>query len=465
MVNHQRARSSTIAFDPPTGWGLLRRPREIPGTLVLVLTLAVRAAAQAPDIILIETDDQPWHTLQFMPNVQRLIGDQGVTFRRYYVSTSLCGPSRATTLSGQHSHHNGVTRNAAAAAHFDATTSLATWLDAAGYRTALVGKYLNDYGVGVFPGVFPAVPPGWDYWRGMKGGGYFNFDISVDGVVEQHRGRTSDQYSTNVLRDYAVDFLQSSSTETPVFLFFTPFASHRIWTPDPVDLQAFDGLPFLARANYNETDVTDKPVWIRTLPLAQDQQIRLEGEKIAEVLQAVDRAVAAIVAAAEARGRPLYILFTSDNGWALGSHRWTKKLCVYDECSREPLLVRGPGIPAGVAIQKTKLASNVDLAPTIAELAGATPSLNVDGISLVPLLKDPDLPWTRDLLLENLGPQAKYWSVRTADGWEYTEYPQTQEFELYDLNADPSALQSLHADSAFGAKRAELAAKLAPMKH
>jgi arylsulfatase A-like enzyme len=213
--------------------------------------------------------------------------------------------------------------------------------------------------------------------------------------------------------------------------------------------------------------VSDKPAWVRALAPAKDQKMRLQHEQQIEALQAVDRAVVDVLAAAEGRGRPLYVIYTSDNGWALGAHRWTQKWCGYDECSREPLLVRGPGIEAGTVVPATQLASNVDLAVTISDWAGATPDIPVDGVSLRPLLDDPDISWNRDVLLElRGGPHVnrKHWAIRTHDGWVWTEYDNGDR-ELYDMNADPWQLQSLHANPAFAAKRAELAARLAPMKN
>jgi arylsulfatase A-like enzyme len=425
-------------------------------------------SAQQPDIILIQTDDQPWHTLPQMPNVQRLIGDQGVRFDGYYINTSLCAPSRVTTLLGQYSHHTGILGNAKSAKMFlpKSPKSLPVWLQNAGYRTALVGKWLNDYskaGSG-----WPAAPAGWSVWRAMKGPAYYNYQLSIDGVIEVH-GSTPAEYSTRVLRDYAVQVLNSAPIDTPLFLLFTPYAPHAPMIPDPADVNAFNSVPwgisFLP--NYNEVNVSDKPAWVRALPLVKDKKMQKQYENQLESLQAVDRAVADILAAAEARGRPLYVFYISDNGWTMGAHRWFRKWCAYDECSKGPFLVRGPGIPAGVVIDNAKLVSNVDLAPTIAALAGATANTTVDGLNLLPLLQEPTLEWKRDVLLEDRGsPSAKlmrFWSIRSHDGWEWTEYDNGDR-ELYDMTTDAFQLESRHKDAALADLRADLAARLAALR-
>jgi arylsulfatase A-like enzyme len=402
-----------------------------------------------------------------MPNVQRLIGDQGARFDGYYINTSLCAPSRVTTLLGQYSHHTGILVNANSAKKFlpKSAKSLPVWLRSAGYRTAFVGKWLNDYGKK--DSGWPAAPAGWDVWRGGDGG-YYNYRLSIDGVIEIH-GSTPIDYSTRVLRDYAIEALNSAPTDVPLFLLFSPYAPHAPMTPDPVDVNAFNGVPwgisFLP--NYNEANVSDKPAWVRALPLVKDQKMRQQHENQLEALQAVDRAVADILAAAEARGRLLYVFYVSDNGWTLGAHRWFRKWCAYDECSKGPFLVRGPGITAGVVIDNTKLVSNVDLAPTIAALAGATPNTTVDGLNLLPLLQDPTFEWKREVLLEDRGsPSSKlmrFWSIRSHDGWEWTEYDNGDR-ELYDMTADAFQLESRHNDPALADLRADLAARLAALR-
>ncbi len=431
-------------------------------------------SAQQPDIILIQTDDQPGHTMQFMPNVQQLIGDLGATFEGFYVSTSLCGPSRATTLTGQFSHSHGVLGNNRAAGRLKKDTALPTWLKAAGYRTALVGKYVNNYDDLASGGGWPDVPPGWDFWRAFRVAGYYGYSLSIDGIIQTYSNTPAD-YSTRVLTAFALDFLASPDS-TPLFLYFTPYAPHGPSTPDSLDLQTFDGVSWGVSKlpGYNEADVSDKPAWIRALSLASDQQQRVKYEKTIESLQAVDRAVAQIVlaseAAAAARGRDLWVIYTSDNGFALGNHRWIEKWTPYESESRQPLLIRGSGVAPGTLIPATKLASNVDLAVTVADLAEATPTLTVDGASLVPLVTDPSMPWERAILLETRGGGSKgngapkFWGIVSADGWKWIEYDKNGERELYDLNTDPFEMQSLHADPAFADKRAELAAKLVSLK-
>ncbi len=422
--------------------------------------------AQQPkrNVVLIVVDDGTLEILNFLPNVRALIADRGVSFAGYYVSTSLCGPSRCSMFTGQYGHTTGVVANGSAEARcrVKVARGLPVWLHDVGYRTGLFGKWLNSY-FGA-EGSAPQVPPGWDEFWGYDGG-YTGFLMSVNGHTQTFDGPN---YSTYVIRDAALDFIGSVPSGTPYFVVFTPYAPHDPSTAAAEDEHAFDGLPWGDKPNYNEADVSDKPLFVRSLGLANDQLMRSNHEKVAESLQAVDRAVADIVAAVAARGdlANTYFVFTSDNGFLLGEHRLEGKWVTYEEASHEPLLVRGPGIPKGVTVRPRKLASNVDLAATIADLAGVTPELPQEGVSLRPLLEDPSAPWSRDLLLENRGSggaKMRYWSVRSSDGWEYSEYD-NGERELYDLNADPFQLESRHGQAATAAKQAELAAKLAALR-
>ena len=156
-----------------------------------------------------------------------------------------------------------------------------------------------------------------------------------------------------------------------------------------------------------------------------------------------------------------YIVFTSDNGYMLGEHRKQGKHVVYEESVRVPLIVRGPGLPAGHV--RGQLAANIDLAPTILDAAGVPPRLRMDGISLLPPAPDPASGGTRSLVLEYLAGRTGYSAVRTPNGYLYAEH-RNGEHELYDLNTDPYELHNLAGKPAEAGLEAGLAQRLATLR-
>lgn len=417
--------------------------------LACLLTEPQQAVAQAnepPSIVLIVTDDQRWDTLGVMPTVQRELAAQGVTFSNAFVSNPVCCPSRASILTGRYSHGTGVYTNDGPHGGFQAfndSSTIATWLDAAGYRTALVGKYLNGYS-----GTY--VPPGWDRWVAFSGRtDYFNYLLNVDGTVIAHGAQPSD-YATDVLADEAATFVRSA--QGPLFLHFAPYAPHSVgWvtTPAPRHAGAFAGIRPWRPPSYDEPDVSDKPYWIRNLPrLTSEARARgdffREGQL--ESLLAVDDAVAEIVAALRATGRldNTIIVFTSDNGHAWGEHRRFQKFAPYEEIIRVPLIIRYDPL-TNSARTAGRFAVNVDLAPTLAMVAGVA-SPGAQGRSLIPLLRAQSVPWRQDVLLEHSFTNGipTYCGVRTAR-YTYAQYRPGVE-ELYDRAADPYQLRDRARD-------------------
>jgi N-acetylglucosamine-6-sulfatase len=187
------------------------------------LALAAPARAAQPNIVLIVTDDQRWDTLAHMPTVQSELAGRGVSFENGFVTNPLCCPSRASILTGAYSHTNRVYMNDGFMGGFNGfrdESTVATWLDDAGYETALVGKYLNGY-----PGSY--VPPGWDRWVAFTKTGYCRYGFNIDGEDFPITDQTT--YSTDFLSQEAVSFLQAAPR--PFFLYFAPFAPHEPATP------------------------------------------------------------------------------------------------------------------------------------------------------------------------------------------------------------------------------------------
>jgi N-acetylglucosamine-6-sulfatase len=439
--------------------------------------------ALGPNIVVIETDDQDAASLAQMPNVQRLLAAQGTTFENSFVSDSLCCPSRATFLTGQYAHNHRVLSNKPPDGGYRrlrATNALPVWLQRAGYRTILVGKYLNGFsGGGAGKKPLPPRPAGWSAFFAVLDPTqrYFDFPVDDNGARRNFTGRGA--YQTDVLADTAVRSIRrAASLRKPFMLWFTPSAPHDPATPAPRDAGKAESEAVPQPPSFNESDMADKPSFVRSLPTLKATQItKLESRyrRRLATLIAVDDAVAKIVEAVSATGQlaKTVIFFTSDNGWMSGQHRIASgKRVPYEESIRVPLVVRGPGFARGV--KRDAPVANVDLAPTIVALARAPAGVRSDGCSLVPLARRSDRHWRRDLLFENLttnglggeGDKIKalpeYVAIRTGQ-FMWVEYA-NGERELYDLKADPYELANKAADPALAGVRAQLSKRLARLR-
>jgi N-acetylglucosamine-6-sulfatase len=416
----------------------------------------------APSIVFILTDDLDVQSMPYMPKALSLIANQGVTFTSSFVSTSICAPSRATILTGQYAHNNGMLANvpphggyAAFSAAGKESSTIATWLKAAGYRTIFVGKYLNGYPAGVET----RVPPGWDDWHadftagdGVESGlEYYDYDMNDNGTVTSH-GETAADYLTDVQAAKAVAALRAAPSGQPVFVYLAPRAPHIPATPAPRDEGLFGGLTTPRTPNYDEGDMTGKPDWLRNFPpftpKVEDGIDKLFRDRLA-CLQAVDDMIAQVVQELDSEGRlaNTYVVLGSDNGFMLGPHRFPHgKEAPYEESIRVPLLVRGPGVAAGET--RDAIVGNVDYAATFVEWARASASTALDGVSFASLLQSGSTSGRADLLLEHW--QARqtaadtavpnFAGVRTTD-YAYVEYA-TGEVELYDIHKDPYELSN-----------------------
>ena len=346
------------------------------------------------------------------------------------------------------------------------TSTLATWLRAGGYHTGLVGKYINRYPFG--RGFYK--PPGWDRWAAGYWD-YYNYRSYVDGKIVTY-GSTPADYSTDVIARKAVEFIGSAPTDKPFFLYVAPKAMHDPYTPAPRHDGAFHAMAPVRFPNFNEADVTDKPAWVKgrgkagAAWIAQLDQRRIDAF---ETLLSADEAIRDIFTALQQRGvlDQTVVIVMSDNGLAIGEHRWQSKKCEYDICSRTPFLIRYPG---GAPLTQPLPVSSVDVAPTIAALAGVTPPAAVDGASLVPLLTGTPAGWRQGVLLHAVDDDYQspgYWAVNTG-GALYVELT-TGERELYDMAglvgaADPWQLQNRIADPTYAGLRDQLAGMLVQLR-
>jgi N-acetylglucosamine-6-sulfatase len=462
-------------------------------------TAASSEPAKRPNVIMILTDDLDAASISHMPNLKSLIIEQGTTFENAFVTDPLCCPSRATILRGQYAHNHEILSNEPPHGGFEKfrtlghqNSTMATWLDAEGYRTIFVGKYMNGY-----EGTH--VPPGWDEWYAVSGN-YMSTDLNENGTINHYD--PEQDYLTDVLADRAVDYVGRPGGGSPSF--FVPHRPFFMWLgttvphapadPAPRHEGAFPDARLPRPPSFDEEDVSDKPDWISDNPSLNPEQIARAEELYRKRLQsmlALDEMIGRLVDALRESGEleNTYLVFTSDNGFHLGQHRLTSgKWTAYEEDIRVPLIVRGPGVPEGRTL--AHLVLNNDLAPTFADLGGAETPPFVDGRSLKPLLGD-DPPsmedWRQAFLVEALDESVDVpesvddgeliplltgdtqppedqrraspldeaplqnagrpglQAVRTQDHL-YVEY-ETGESELYDLKQDPYQLDNTYEDA------------------
>ena len=429
--------------------------------------------ASKPNILFILTDDMRTSDLRYMPKTKNLLAGGGVKFENAFVTRSLCCPSRATILRGQYSHNHRVWGTRLPLGGFEKfrnlgreRSTIATWLNNAGYDTILIGKYLNGYDDTTY------VPPGWDHWYGYLGEYSATYQINENGRVATYaRSRIHD---TDLFADKATHFIRSSASSTPFFMYLSTNAPHTpTYVPDRHE-GMFSNAALPKPPSFNEADVSDKPAWVRNKPQLTSERIWyltfLYRPRL-RALQSVDEMVERLVSALRDTGKlsNTYIVFTSDNGYYLGEHRLEAKAAAYEEAIRVPLLVRGPDVPQGAA--RSQLALNNDLAPTFASWADVMLPAFVDGRSLSPLLSaSTPASWRTAFLVEhrhsaNEGTytvdKPNYHAVRTSQ-YLYVEY-QTGERELYDLSTDPYELTNIYA-SASPALLSDLKARLDALK-
>jgi N-acetylglucosamine-6-sulfatase len=415
--------------------------------------------------------------------VRRLIGDEGVTFDNNFDSFSLCCPSRASLLTGQYSHNNGVRGNALPEGGYyklDSTNTLAVWLQKAGYHTIHLGKYLNGYGTRN-----PReIPPGWSDWHGSVDPStyrYYNYTLNENGQLNTYCATPQPScYQTDVYRDKADGLIRARSGQGRWFMWVAFLADHSggpreagdpagfaTPVPAPRHKDRLAGTPLPQPPSFNEADVSDKPRLVQGRTLMNQRQIanvQENWQQRRETLMAVDEAVASIVETLRSTGQldNTLILFTSDNGFFHGEHRIRNgKVWLYEPSIRVPLLMRWTGnrsLPRGV--HRTQLSMNVDYAETILGAAGDTvrPERIEDGVNLLRFWRDGGLELGRDLLIDNT-PGANHFDAIRSRNFLYAEYSNGDR-ELYDLKRDPDELASQHANPAYDAMKASLAERL-----
>ena len=446
-----------------------------------------------PNIIFILIDDERALELELgfgrsLPEwdsaVEAELIDKGTRFENFFNSTAYCCPSRASYLTGMYSHNHGVWGN-----NYNISlgnggwkrfwelgheeNSLGSWMQAAGYRTVLVGKFLNQYPnkpSSFLPETY--VPKGWDEWYGSFTNdlpfSYYDFRFNQNGEVLRY-GEDEPAYLTDVERDLAVDYIErNAQAGQPFFMYLAPFAPHGPIEVAPRHLGMHSIPDPPAPPSFNEADLSDKPLYVREGAYTFPAFWNNGWDRRLDMSLALDEMIRAVFDTLSAEGilDNTYVFFTSDNGLMWGEHRLDGKAVPYEESIRFPLLVRGPGVAEGII--REHLVANIDIAPTLLDIAGVASPATVDGESILGLIQgDPDdlASWRDGVLIElrlagpSLGEDEEpvpevaggadivpaYHGVRTP-GHMYIEY-ETGERELYDLVTDPYQLESLH-DSA-----------------
>jgi len=459
-----------------------------------LLTPALAGAAPKPpggkpNVVVLFTDDQEPGSMRIMKNVRKEMKRKGTTLKNFYTNFPLCCPSRTTMLTGQYAHNHKVLSNKWPEGGYGVFNAnhgdnyLPLWLKAAGYSTAYIGKFLNEYAEPDEYGTTPAdVPKGWDEWRVLapSRAQYFGYTLNQNGSLTRY-GRRPKDYSTDVFTVKAKRYIRrQAKAKNPFFLMLAYAAPHgggggapgrpcnRAAVPAPRHLKALRGrhrkmpLP----PSFNEADVTDKPSSIQGLePLTPGQASDITRKRRCawESLLAVDDSVGDIIGELKKHKlhRNTYVFFLSDNGYLRGEHRIrNQKRYLYEESARVPFVARGPGIARGKSSRN--VASNADLVPTILDITGAQPGLLQDGQSLLGSFANPEGESGRAILLEAYAGQpiiGLRTSRYTYTEWE-TDFPLFPEVELYDNYVDPYQLNNLAGNPAYAQVVADLASEL-----
>ncbi|MFZ1702337.1 MAG: sulfatase-like hydrolase/transferase [Pyrinomonadaceae bacterium] len=473
----------------------------------------IKAATQArieaggdprPNFVVILADDLDLKldALNYMPNLQTLMAQQGTTFTQSLVTESLCCPSRTTILRGQYVHNHQIYINGYPNGGYQKffeigheNSNLGSWLQNSGYNTAYLGKYLNGYPL---QGSRTHVPIGWNQWIGGLGDGIYEmneYSLNENGTVTNY-GNSDSEYLTDVLSNKAVNLINQSSTNTtPFFIYLNPTAPHAPANPATRHETLFPNVQTPQSPSFNEADVSDKPADIRNRPLLTQQQINgMSGTYRNRIrsMQAVDEMIASVIQALQASGKlnNTYIVFASDNGFHIGQHRLpVGKGTAYEEDIVVPLIIRGPNVPANRTLNDYMI-GNIDFAPTFADIAGVNVPSFVDGRSFKSLLTNDAPPanqWRKYFLIEqypfstaevgddfagfvpdtargkvNIGATEPIITAVRTTRYKYVEWF-TGERELYDLQNDPYELENFYPTGDPNLI-AELSSKLAALR-
>ncbi|MDA2927102.1 sulfatase [Acidobacteria bacterium AH-259-G07] len=462
----------------------------------------VQTPASRPNILFIFTDDHARHAISAYgskinttPNLDRL-AREGMLFRNCFVTNSICAPSRTVILTGKHSHINGVINNRV---EFDGSQqTFPKLLQRAGYQTAMVGKWH-----------LKTEPTGFDYWQVLPGQGtYYNPKVRTPEGMKEYTG-----YTTHIITDIAMDWLENKRDKSkPFLLMYQHKAPHRAWEPGPKYLTMYDDvkipepdtlfddyshrtsaakvqamtiaehmndrdLKFVPPRNLNEEQLEKwnaaygpKNEGFRKANLTGEELVRWKYQRyIKDYLRcvaAVDDDLGKVLEYLDHSGlaNNTVVIYNSDQGFYLGDHGWFDKRWMYEESLHMPLIIRWPGV-VQPGSQDFHLVQNLDFAPTFLQIVGVEAPDDMQGHSIVPLLRGEDPSnWRKSLYYhyyEFPGPHSvrRHYGVRT-ERYKLIYYYTLNEWELFDLKKDPDELHSVHRHPAYSDVVQELTAEL-----
>jgi arylsulfatase A-like enzyme len=436
----------------------------------LLFVIAFCANAQqssSPNIIFILTDDYASNLVDYMPNLKAM-QKEGVTFSNYYVSNSLCCPSRSSIFTGMLPHNSHVETNTPPNGgygsyidHDDAQKSFCVALQNAGYKTAMMGKFLNGY----LPRKNEPLP-GWSDWF-VAGNGYgnFNYDINHNGAIK-HFGSAPSDYLTDVVSNHT-DSLITAWKDHPFFIEIATFTPHGPFVPAPRHEKLFNDAVAPRTPRFNKQADSTAPNWLRELqPLGAKQINKIDNifRNRLRCVMSIDEMLGAIRKRLEETGlsRQTYIFFSSDNGYHLGDYSMVQgKQTPFDIDIRVPLIAIGPDVAKGKL--QPAIVSNIDFAPTFAALAGTQLQGNADGKNIQQLLRESNtekINWRNFAVVEHRrvdyrqddpdrqeaadGRLPSYTALRFHN-MLYVEY-ETGEVSCYNVQKDPYELKNIAAD-------------------
>lgn len=443
----------------------------MPKLLVLAIFLSfvapslaeeVAAASEKFNIIYILTDDQRYDEIGFMnprittPNMDKLAAE-GIHFKNAFVTTALCSPSRATILTGQYMHNHGVVDNNNPAR--EGTVFFPSYLQESGYETGFIGKW-HMGGHGDMP------QPGFDYWVSFKGqGDYYpkknkwnnkKSQINVNGRRVPQKG-----YITDELTDYAFEFLNGRSKDKPFFLYLSHKAVHANFTPAKRHENQYADVSIEIPSSQADTEenYSGKPMWVRNqrnswhgvdFPYHSDLDVQEYKRQYHRALSAVDDSIGRIFQWLEENNleKSTLVMLMGDNGFMFGEHGLIDKRNAYEESMRVPLLAWAPEwFEGGTVVDE--MVVNLDIAPTMLDIAGRKPMQHFDGVSFLPLMRNEEVEgWREDFLYEyywefNYPSTPTTFALRSSD-YKYIQYHGVWDTEeLYDMQNDPKEMINL----------------------
>lgn len=442
------------------------------------ITVERIGGAKPRNVVFILSDDHRYDAMSFLdhplaktPHMDSM-AKNGVHLKNAFVTTSLCSPSRASILTGLYTFRHRVIDNQRPVP--DGTLFFPQYLQAAGYKTAFIGKWHMGHAT-------DDPRPGFDHWVSFKGQGHYyppnaGYTINVDGKRVKQDG-----YMTTLLTKYAIDFLEAQrDSKVPFCLYLSHKAVHGPFTPEPKHKGSLADLPHKLPSSSVSVphNLRNRPRWLldqrnswhgMDFPLHTGSTMEAFYKSYCEALCSVDDSIGAVMAQLQAMGihDDTLVIYMGDNGYMFGEYGLIDKRVAYETSSRVPMLAQCPSIiKGGTTIDQ--VVANIDVAPTIMEAMGLEKPLHMDGQSFLPLVRGEEIPW-RDYFLyvyyweQNYPQTPTHFSLR-GERYKYTTYYGVWDTdELFDILNDPTEQTNLIHDPKYRETRAAMQNRLYAM--